>query len=236
MALSVRDSARLFAVSERTIHRWIAERGLPAHRVRDHFRLQRAEVLEWATIHRVPVSPELFTPREQDLPLPMLEAALRSGGIVHDLAGRDRNEVLRSVVAVLQIPADVDREFIFEVLRAREQLASTAIGSGIALPHPRHPLLLHVEQPSVTLCFLKDPVEYGALDGEPVFALFAILSPTARAHLHLLGLLAFALQQPEFRSLVERRGSPAEILKAAAEAEARCRGASERAPQPRAEP
>jgi PTS system nitrogen regulatory IIA component len=229
MTLTVRDASRLLNVSEKTLYRWIAERGLPAQRIGDHYRLNRAELLEWATSNRVNASPDLFgEPDEAGLPLPTLEEALAEGGVYYRLEGGDRDEVLRSLVAVLRLPEGTDPAFLFEVLRARERLASTAIGGGIAIPHPRHPLVLHVSRPSVTLCFLERPVDYGALDREPVSALFTILSPTVRAHLHLLSVLGFALQQPSFRRAIEKQATRLAILREAARVDAACRQERER--------
>jgi PTS system nitrogen regulatory IIA component len=229
MTLTVRDASRLLNVSEKTLYRWIAERGLPAQRIGDQYRLNRAEILEWATANRVNASPQLFgEPDEAGLPLPTLEEALSEGGVFYRIEGRDQDEVLRSLVAVLRLPEGTDPVFLFEVLRARERIASTAIGGGIAIPHPRHPLVLHVARPSVTLCFLEQPVNYGALDGEPVSALFTILSPTVRAHLHLLSVLAFGLQQPSFRRAIEKQAARLAILREASRVDALCREARER--------
>jgi mannitol/fructose-specific phosphotransferase system IIA component (Ntr-type) len=90
----------------------------------------------------------------------------------------------------------VDREFLYKVLLARESLGSTGIGDGIAIPHVRNPIVLHLSRPIVTLCFLERPVDFGALDGQPVNTLFTLISPTVRAHLHLLSRLAFTLRDP----------------------------------------
>jgi PTS system nitrogen regulatory IIA component len=64
-----------------------------------------------------------------------------------------------------------------------------------------------------TLCFLEHPIEFGALDGQPVHTLFTIVSPTIKAHLHLLSRLAFALRQPAFAEVIARQGSREEILR-----------------------
>lgn len=229
MQLTVRDAARLLNVSEKTIYRWVAERRLPAQRVGEQYRLNRAELLEWATKNRVNASPDLFgEPEEEGTPLPGLSRALEAGGVFYRIEGRDRDQVLRAIVRALRLPEGTDPEFVFAVLRARERLASTAVGDGIAIPHPRHPLILHVTHPSITLCFLEEPVDYGALDGKPVSALFTILSPTVRGHLHLLARLGFALQQPGFRAAVLRQGSQSEMLKEAARIDALCQETAER--------
>jgi len=131
------------------------------------------------------------------------------------LNGTDKAAVLRSVVEILRLPDKVDREFLLQVLLAREALESTAIGDGIAIPHVRNPIVLHVPHPLVTLCFLETPVDFGALDGQPVNALFTLVSPTVKAHLHLLSRLAFALRNPDFKALIARQASRDQIQAAA---------------------
>ena len=115
--------------------------------------------------------------------------ALHAGGIHYRIGGSDKASVLHHVVETMRLPAEVDREFLYEVLLAREALGSTAIGDGIAIPHVRNPVILHLERPLITLCFLERPVDFGALDGQPVDTLFTLISPTVRAHLHLLSRL-----------------------------------------------
>jgi nitrogen PTS system EIIA component len=62
---------------------------------------------------------------------------------------------------------------------------------------------------------LEKPVDFGALDGQPVHTLFTLISPTVKAHLHLLSRLAYALRNPEFKSLIVRQAGRDEILAAA---------------------
>ncbi|MFI5315170.1 MAG: PTS sugar transporter subunit IIA, partial [Myxococcota bacterium] len=114
------------------------------------------------------------------------------------------------VVRVLDLPERVDREFLYEVLLARENLGSTAVGDGIAIPHVRNPVLLHV-RPAVALCFLEQPISFGALDGKPVEILFVIVTPTSRTHLRLLSRLSAALHDREFRRVLEERATPESI-------------------------
>jgi PTS system nitrogen regulatory IIA component len=213
MQLTVRDVARILDVSEKTVYRWIRERDLPAYRVNEQYRFNRAEILEWATSRKVNVSTQIFEePESRAVPLPSLSSALESGGIVYRLGGTDQESVLHAVVESLRLPDEVDRDFLFRVLLAREALGTTGVGDGIAIPHVRNPVVLHVSRPSITLCFLEKPVDFGALDGQPVHTLFTLVSPTVRAHLHLLSRLAFGLRDAGFRGVVTRQGLRDEIL------------------------
>jgi nitrogen PTS system EIIA component len=216
MRLLVKDAARLLSVSEKTIYRWIKQGSIPAYRLNEQYRFNRAELLEWATARRIPMSPEIF--REEDSEtesLPHLTEALQAGGIHYRIGGNDKAAVLHNIVEAMRLPPEVDREFLFEVLLAREALGSTAIGEGIAIPHVRNPVILHLQRPMVTACFLERPVDFGALDGQPVHALFTLTSPTVRAHLHLLSRLAYALRDPRFKDGVVRQAAREELMAAA---------------------
>src|SRR5207247_3343849 len=138
-------------------------------------------------------------------PIPGLVEALQAGGIFYRLSGADKERALRAVVEQMRLPEEVDREFLLRVLLAREALQSTGIGDGIAIPHVRNPIVLHVSRPSITLAFLSHPVDFGALDGKPVHVLFSIVSPTNRSHLQLLSRLAFALHDSKFRETIIRQ-------------------------------
>jgi PTS system nitrogen regulatory IIA component len=220
MKLAVRDAARLLNVSEKSIYRWIKEGVIPAYQINDQYRFNRAELLEWATSRKISVSPEIFAePEGGDTPPPTLGEAVRAGGVYYRIGGQDKASVLRAVVDTMKLPEEVDQEFLFQVLLAREALGSTGIGEGIAIPHVRNPIVLHLSRPMVTLCFLEQAVDFGALDKRPVSTLFTFISPTVRAHLHLLSRLGFVLRDETFRSAITRQAPREEILAALDNAE-----------------
>jgi PTS system nitrogen regulatory IIA component len=215
MQLTVREVAGFLNVSEKTIYRWLQKSQIPAYRLNDQYRFNRSEILEWATARKMEVSPLIFSePEDSAAIMPSLAQTLEVGGIHYRVAGRDRNSALRAVVNLLRLPDDMDREFLTGILLARESMASTGLGDGIAIPHVRNPIVLNVPKPAITLCFLETPIEFGALDGQPVFALFMLISQTVRAHLYLLSRIAFALQKTEVKNLITRQAGRDEILEA----------------------
>ncbi len=221
MQLSVKDTAALLNVSEKTIYRWIKQEAIPFYRINEQFRFNRSELLDWATSRRIQVSPEIFKEVDPNkTPLPSLTDALKAGGIYYRVGGNDKPSVLRAIVDVLNLPEEVDREFLYQVLMARETLGSTGIGDGIAIPHVRNPVVLHVSKPSMALCFLDHPIDFHAIDGQPVGTLFTLTSPTVRAHLHMLSRLGFVLQNQEFKAALKRQASREELMETLARAEA----------------
>jgi PTS system nitrogen regulatory IIA component len=207
MQLTVRDVANLLSVTEKTIYRWLKKGSLPAYRVNSHYRFNRAELLEWATAHQINVSVDVFRePNDGQVLLHALSEALSLGGIYYRIEGENKESALRNVVALMRLPPEVDREFLLQVLLAREAMASTAIGDGIAIPHVRNPIVLHVTEPIVCLSFLEKPIDFNSLDGKPVNCLFTLVSPTVKAHLHLLSRLAYVLRDRDLRGVLQNQG------------------------------
>jgi len=212
MQLTLRQAATYLNLSEATIRRWITKRGLPAHLINERLHCNAIELWEWAVENGVPVSKGLLEQARGALDdLPSLSALLVTGGIHRDLSGRTTPEVLRALVDVLPLPTDVDRDFLASVLEAREAIGSTGIGDGIAIPHVRNPILLHGAAPCVALAFLRHPVDFAALDGRPVHALFALVSPTIPVHLKILAQLGYTLRDVELRELL-RTEAPSDTI------------------------
>lgn len=230
MQLTLRDVARLLGEPEDTVRRWIADRGLPAHSVAGQFQCDRSELQEWAADRGVALREDAAAATSPDEPPPDLVAALRSGGVHHRVPGADRRAALRSAVERLHPGKDIDREMLLAVLLARESLGSTGVGEGIAIPHVRNPIVLHLSPPAVTLCFLEAPVDFGAVDARPVHTLFLITSPTVRDHLHLLSRLSLALRDPGVRAALAARLDAESILDAFGRFAAKLPRPGERAP------
>src|SRR5437588_11959270 len=105
MQLTVRNVSAMLKVSEATVTRWVKQRGLPAQQVGGQYRMNRAELLEWATANNVQVSLALFDQLEADAEtVPRLAEALEVGGIHYHLQDTNKNQALRALVQVLPLP------------------------------------------------------------------------------------------------------------------------------------
>jgi PTS system nitrogen regulatory IIA component len=233
MQLTARDAARLLGVSEPTLYRWLKRGELAATRVNDQYRLNKFDVLEFAATRNMDISPELLAELEHPQP-PSLADAIRAGGVHRGIAGADKAEILRAVVERLPLRSPADRELLHRVLLAREALGSTGFGNGIAIPHPRNPIVLRVPEPAVAICYLERPVDFGALDGKAVHTLVTVVSPSTRVHLHLLALVAASLRDPAVLARFEVRAGADELVPEIERVEAVL--AERRAAQPAAGP
>ncbi len=199
MYLTIREAASFFDVSDETIRRWIRQGRIPARRSGDGYILSRMELERWARAHHMGVNKPGEPHGEEGRSTPPdLAAVLRRGGVCFDVPGEDVEGAIRSAVSLMPIPEGISREDILDRMLKREALASTGIGKGVAIPHPRSPVTGPPFDPLITTCFLKNPIDFNAIDGIPVFVLFMILSHTIRQHLEILSQISFRLQDDKF--------------------------------------
>ena len=211
MRVTVHDAASLLGTSDKQIYEWIESEDLPAYKIKDQYQINRSELLEWATAHKFPVSPELFTDDDEDQ-IPTVAASLERGRVFHGVTGLTRDEVLRNVVHVLPLNNDADREMLLHLLLARESIGSTSVGDGIAIPHVRNPIVLETDEPLLSLYFIQPPVDFSAINGKPIYALFVMICPTIHVHLQMLARLAHLLRQPDFRECIRALARQEEII------------------------
>lgn len=215
MRVTVREAASLLNAPEAQVYEWIESGDLPAHRINDQYRINRSELLEWATGRNIAVAPALFHEDEEDERIPSVAESLERGGVFHDVPGATREEILRSVVSLLKLEDDGDRRTLLDLFLARDAGAVVPVGDGIAIPHVRNPIALSADELALTLCFLRQPVDFAAPDGKPVFALFVLVSPNTRAHLKMLAKIAYVLRDPAFRDAVKGRAPAARVIEIA---------------------
>lgn len=132
-------------------------------------------------------------------------------------SGSSKKKVFETAAALIsERRAELDASELYNNLLAREKLGSTALGNGIAIPHCR---LRGCESAVVTLMTLESPVDFDAVDGQPVDILFVLLVPeeATQEHLDVLAGLARLLGNAEYRESLRAAGSSEELYRAAVE-------------------
>ncbi len=222
MQLTFHDIERAFEIKEKVLYQWLNARGMPAVKANDQYYFNAVDVLEWALKARVPLTPGALKLCEQSRQgQDIITPALARGGIHFDIKGTAREAVLTDVLGMMPLPGHIQRPALLEMLLSREQMGTTAIGNGIAIPHVKHPVILAGLEPVVGVFFLAEKIDFDAFDKEPVHTLFVIFSSSFKGHLALLARLAFCLQDERVVAALAGRSDAAAILAAFQVAEAR---------------
>src|SRR5205807_4338193 len=139
-----------------------------------------------------------------------------------NLRSNDRESVLDELVG--QIPElkkdPSSRRTLLRALHEREQLHSTGIGDGIALPHARNALVGLVEKSLIVFGRHADGISYGSVDEVPARLFFLIIAPTVTQHLGILARLSRLLRDPKVRQNLLAADRPQRVLEILSEAEA----------------
>ena len=141
------------------------------------------------------------------------------GGIYYDVPGSDRNGFLSAFIDGLSALPPQKNKALLQAVIEREALISTGIKNGIALPHPRTPMLEDAENPFVAIAFPLTPLDWGTPDNSKVQTVFLIVSKSPKQHLGVLSGINFLCQQKNFFSCLSARSEKEKIIAAIAEAE-----------------
>jgi PTS system fructose-specific IIA component/PTS system nitrogen regulatory IIA component len=143
------------------------------------------------------------------------------GAIVPDLQATTKEAAIRAMVASLceagSIPAG-DEEGIITAILKREELGSTGIGRGVAVPHTKHP---SVDRLIATIALSRSGVDFASLDGESVYIMFLLISPPDRPGDHLRGLenISRHLRNDNFCKFLKQSKTHEDVLELLKEAD-----------------
>ena len=128
---------------------------------------------------------------------------------VIDLSVHSKRALLHDLAHRAALVLKVDDAVVFGALLKREELGSTGVGNGVALPHVR---LEQVKKPFGILARLKQPIDFDAIDGQPVdlVCLLLLSKENEQAQLNVLAAVARRLRTPEV--LEQLRDAPNRVV------------------------
>ena len=101
-----------------------------------------------------------------------------------------------------------DHRWLYEVVVAREELVSTAVGKGVAMLHPRHMHPTKIKEPTILFGRTKEGVEFDAPDDQPVHLFFMLLLHNDKQHLFSLSYITkFLMHENNIKMLTEAKNA-----------------------------
>ncbi len=150
-----------------------------------------------------------------------LSELLTPGRINLNLTSSDGEAVLKELVnQIPELASQPDaRQTLLRALQEREQLHSTGIGDGIALPHARNALVGLVDHALIVFGRHPQGIPYGAIDAVPARIFFLVIAPTVTQHLAVLARLSRLLRDPKVRQSLLNANTPQAVIELIREAE-----------------
>ena len=151
----------------------------------------------------------------------LLSDSLAPSTIQLHLKSKTRAEVLRELVSFIREIANRPdaQQTLVRALEEREQLHSTGIGDGVALPHARNALVGLVEKPVIVFGRHSQGIPFGAIDNKPSRIFFLLIAPSVTQHLALLARISRLLRDPQLRQNLLLAETPEKVLALVREAE-----------------
>ncbi|MEI7812102.1 MAG: PTS sugar transporter subunit IIA [Ignavibacteria bacterium] len=211
MDLSINDVSILLMLDKKEIEKLVKKKLIPSESIQNRTRFSKQAVIEWALLNNKPINlsaTEHFSEFQFETISPLLD----EGSFFHD-CDFTKGNYIKEMISLIDLEGDIDRGIIVELLSSREKLMSTAIGNGIALPHPRIPIILGHGKPLINFFILNNPLDLNAFDGEPVNTIILIVSQTINQHLYIIAHLSDLLCKEEFRSSLRDKKPVSEILR-----------------------
>jgi len=227
MKLTLHELSQSLDLPSGTIDRWIRQGRIPIQKSGDNFIFKESALKKWAETHHLSFSlksSEVSSPEDSGK-AEKLFSAMKRGGVLYNIKGDDPESAVQSALDSMACLSAETKKFLYEKLIERERLASTGIGKGIAIPHPRNPQsdLQGIQEMKgcalICTCFLEKPVPFNAVDEKPVFVMFIILSPSVKIHLYLLSRLSFCMRDNEFVNFLQTNPDSDELFSKIAEFE-----------------
>ena len=217
--MTLKEVALYLRLAETTVVRMARDGELAAQKLGNGWRFSRTVVDAWKAMQ--PASEQRLPTEATGLPEPVTVAGAMSAGHMNlALQGADKDAVLRELVGIVIEPGnDRHAELFYQALKAREDLCSTCVNEGIAIPHARNALVGLVNKPLLAYGRHVTGVDFGAMDGQPVRHFFLLCSPNVREHLQLLSRLSRILHKADFRKRLEKLDLPVDVIALVRDAE-----------------
>jgi nitrogen PTS system EIIA component len=225
--MDLEELARYLRRDAREVHR-LAKRGhLPGQKVAGKWRFARAEINHWLEMQMSGLTDEQLTDLEVghagEEHEPLLADLLSTDCMAVPLASSSRISILKELIRLAEQSWQVyDPTALFEAVQKREEMATTALEEGVAIPHPRRPQSSILGDSVVAYGRTAHPIPFGAPDGILTDIFFLVCCRDERTHLRILARLSRLFRQPDFLNNLRQAESVQESWHLIHDAEATC--------------
>ena len=142
-----------------------------------------------------------------------IRAFFSQNDVIVDVRASDKVQLLKDLSARAALEVALDPALVSAEILKREELGSTGLGSGVAIPHAR---ILGLGKLYGSLARLKRALDFAAVDGEPVDLVFLLLLPssTGREQLEALAAVARQLRKPTIAAMLRKARDGSEAYSA----------------------
>jgi len=213
--MTLSEVAEYLKLAEKTVLRMIHKGNIPAVKIASQWRFLRSVINEWLlTQQNFPVHNDITTLIRSESELVPLARIIDEDYIILNLKPGTKEEILRQLIAPLVNRDIVKNEgWFLKKLLYREQLASTAMGRGVAFPHLRRLTENPKGAPPVLLGICPEGADFAAFDHLNTQLFFLLCSENEVIHLRIMAKLTTMLQKKRIIVRLKAAKSKEEVLR-----------------------
>lgn len=213
--MTLADVSNYLQLSEKTILKMAKNGEIPSAKIANQWRFSPSMIEDWITA-RMNVVPQNDLSRliEREMDYVSLSRLIEPESIIMNMKSRSRNEVLRELSDHAENRSLVrTSDTLYQKLVQREQMLSTGIAKGIAIPHIRKPGEADIHEPSIIFGRSPEGIDFASLDGGKTHFFFLLLSDSETVHIRIMSRLAAMLRRDDARNQLQKADQPQDILR-----------------------
>ena len=222
MILTLRELADYLRVNERTILRMQQTGQIQGVKIGGQWRFNGSQIDRLFFPDSTSENPESVSLEDlgtSHLAIPV-SRVLSEDRIIMDMEATTSTEAIDELLSVVQKKhLSLDMKDLRERILAREELLSTGVGNGIAIPHPRDPVPTIAEPAIIVFGKSSAGIDFAAVDGKPIHLFFLLCNQNIEMHLHMMGRLAQLLRHEDAVARIDNAGTAQEVVRAVLDVE-----------------
>ncbi len=206
--LKLDEIAEFLNLAPYKVERWVRQGKIPIrHQDKDTYAFNEKNLINWAKKLNISINDSFnknIKEEKKKNDIFFLTDAMKKGGFYYDIEGADIESFLGNLFNEVKIFDLEKKKKILEEILKREQISSTIIGNGIALPHPKN-IIQELDENIVITAFFKNKSTFSEKE---IFIAFVLLGISNEMYISLLSKLSFCLKNISFINLLKTIPKP----------------------------
>lgn len=210
--MTIKEVANYLKMNERTVYKLIQAGQIPAAKLGKQWRLNKEQLNEWLGFQMAELPSEdlVYLERDHKETVIKITPLLKEENIIFNFYARSKMQAIQKLVDVIIKNNKISSsqgEKLSQAVIERERLCSTAVGEGVAIPHPRNVVVDKIRKPLLGIGICKNGMDFESIDGKPTHLIFLLSAPRSDIHLKLMARLSRMLRDKLFRyKLINAQG------------------------------
>lgn len=202
--MTIKEVSKYLKMNERTVYKLIQGGQIPAAKLGKQWRLNKEKLNEWLGFQMAELPSEDLAYIERDHKESIIKIAplIKEENVVFNFYANSKTQAIQKLVDIIVrnnklTPSQSEK--LIQATIERERLCSTAVGEGVAIPHPRNVVITEIKKPLLAVGVCKNGMDFESIDGKLTYLIFLLSAPRSDIHLKLMARLSRLLRDKVFR-------------------------------------